>query len=84
MDTLDYHEAAIDAGVKHRGFSFNAEYYFRTLDSFFATVHYRFRRSTITASWRERAAIVPKTVDLFSSVTTCGTSSGDPARRGGV
>ena len=37
VTTLEYHEAAIDAGAKYRGFSFQGEYYFRTLDHFEAT-----------------------------------------------
>jgi hypothetical protein len=34
--TLTYNEAAIDAGVKYRGFAFQSEYYFRTLNNFLA------------------------------------------------
>jgi len=37
VQTLDYHELALDAGVKFHGFSFQSEYYFRTLDHFIAT-----------------------------------------------
>ena len=37
VETLRYREAAIDAGAKYRGFSFQGEYYFRTLDNFIAT-----------------------------------------------
>ena len=37
VKSLRYREAAIDAGVKYRGFSFQSEYYFRTLDHFVAT-----------------------------------------------
>jgi hypothetical protein len=37
VQSLRYREAAIDAGVKYRGFSFQSEYYFRTLDQFVAT-----------------------------------------------
>lgn len=37
VQTLRYREAAIDAGAKYRGFSFQSEYYFRTLDQFIAT-----------------------------------------------
>jgi len=37
VEKLDYTEAAIDAGVKYRGFAFMTEYYFRTLDNFLAT-----------------------------------------------
>jgi hypothetical protein len=37
VEKLDYTEAAIDAGAKYRGFSFQSEYYFRTLDQFVAT-----------------------------------------------
>ena len=37
VTSLSYHEAAADAGVKYRGFSFQSEYYFRTLDHFVAT-----------------------------------------------
>jgi hypothetical protein len=37
VQTLSYREAAIDAGVKYRGFSFQSEYYFRTLNDFVAT-----------------------------------------------
>ena len=33
---LNYRELAIDAGAKYRGFSFQSEYYFRTLDDFVA------------------------------------------------
>jgi hypothetical protein len=35
--SLDYREAAVDAGAKYRGFSFQSEYYFRTLENFVAT-----------------------------------------------
>ena len=35
--TLTYREAAADAGVKYRGFSFQGEYYWRTLTDFVAT-----------------------------------------------
>lgn len=34
---LRYREAAIDGGVKYRGFALHTEYYFRTLDQFVAT-----------------------------------------------
>lgn len=37
VKTLDYREAAVDAGAKYRGFSFQGEYYFRMLDRFVAT-----------------------------------------------
>jgi hypothetical protein len=37
VETLRYREGAIDAGAKYRGFSFQSEYYFRTLDQFVAT-----------------------------------------------
>jgi len=37
VKTLSYKELAIDAGVKFRGFSFQGEYYFRTLYDFVAT-----------------------------------------------
>ena len=37
VTSLRYREAAIDGGVKYRGFSFQSEYYFRTLDQFEAT-----------------------------------------------
>jgi hypothetical protein len=36
VSNLSYHELAIDAGVKYRGFSFESEYYFRTLNDFVA------------------------------------------------
>jgi hypothetical protein len=35
--SLDYTEAAVDAGFKYRGFSFQSEYYWRRLDNFVAT-----------------------------------------------
>lgn len=37
VTSLSYREAAIDAGAKYRGFSFQSEYYFRTLRNFKAT-----------------------------------------------
>jgi hypothetical protein len=37
VQTLTYRELAIDAGAKYRGFSFQSEYYFRTLSDFVAT-----------------------------------------------
>jgi hypothetical protein len=37
VKTLDYTEAAIDGGVKYKGFSLLTEYYFRTLDNFTTT-----------------------------------------------
>jgi hypothetical protein len=37
VQSLRYREAAVDAGLKYRGFSFQSEYYFRTLDQFIAT-----------------------------------------------
>lgn len=37
VKSLHYTEAAIDAGAKYRGFSFQSEYYFRTLSKFVAT-----------------------------------------------
>jgi len=37
VTSLRYREAAADAGFKYRGFSFQSEYYWRTLDSFVAT-----------------------------------------------
>jgi hypothetical protein len=37
VTTLDYHELATDLGVKYRGFALQSEYYWRTLDNFFAT-----------------------------------------------
>jgi hypothetical protein len=37
VQTLRYREAAIDGGLKYRGFSLQTEYYFRTLDQFVAT-----------------------------------------------
>ncbi|MGH7678596.1 MAG: hypothetical protein ACRENU_09035 [Gemmatimonadaceae bacterium] len=36
VNSLDYEEAAIDAGAKYRGFSFQSEYYWRVLDNFTA------------------------------------------------
>ncbi len=36
VTSLDYHEAAVDWGAKYRGFCLMGEYYFRTLNSFFA------------------------------------------------
>ena len=36
VTNLDYRELAIDAGAKYRGFSFQGEYYFRTLKNFAA------------------------------------------------
>ncbi len=35
--SLNYHEGAFDAGAKYKGFSFQSEYYLRTLDHFVAT-----------------------------------------------
>jgi hypothetical protein len=37
VQTLRYREAAIDGGLKYRGFSLQTEYYFRTLDQVVAT-----------------------------------------------
>lgn len=37
VKSLDYNEAAVDAGFKYRGFSFQSEYYWRQLDNFVAT-----------------------------------------------
>jgi len=37
VESLDYTELALDAGVKYKGFSLLTEYYFRTLDNFNAT-----------------------------------------------
>jgi hypothetical protein len=37
VQSLTYHEAAADAGVKYRGFSLQTEYYWRLLDRFKAT-----------------------------------------------
>jgi hypothetical protein len=37
VNSLNYREAAIDAGAKYRGFSFQSEYYFRRLSEFVAT-----------------------------------------------
>jgi hypothetical protein len=37
VTTLSYKVLALDAGAKYRGFSFQSEYYFRTLDDFVAT-----------------------------------------------
>ena len=37
VTTLRYKVLAMDAGAKYRGFSFQSEYYFRTLDDFVAT-----------------------------------------------
>jgi hypothetical protein len=37
VKSLDFHELALDAGFKYRGFSFQSEYYFRQLDNFVAT-----------------------------------------------
>jgi len=36
VQTLTYDYASVDAGVKHRGFSFQSEYYFRRLSDFVA------------------------------------------------
>jgi len=36
VSNLNYRELAIDAGAKYRGFSFQSEYYFRTLNGFVA------------------------------------------------
>jgi len=38
VSTLSYREVATDAGVKYRGFSFQGEYYWRTLSDFVANV----------------------------------------------
>ena len=37
VSTLSYRELAADAGAKYRGFSFQSEFYWRTLDDFVAT-----------------------------------------------
>ncbi len=37
VTSLNYHELAIDAGVKYRGFGLQTEYYFRNLTHFIAT-----------------------------------------------
>jgi hypothetical protein len=37
VTTLNYREVAVDAGAKYRGFSFQSEYYWRTLNGFVAT-----------------------------------------------
>jgi hypothetical protein len=66
VQTLSYHEAAIDAGAKYRGFSFQSEYYFRLLNDFVAdgplplTSIYD-RGFMAEASYM----IVPKTVNLY-------------------
>jgi len=36
VSTLSYREIAVDAGAKYRGFSFQSEYYWRTLNDFVA------------------------------------------------
>ena len=36
VKNLSYHELAIDAGAKYRGFAFQSEFYFRTLNDFVA------------------------------------------------
>jgi hypothetical protein len=37
VQSLNYHELAVDAGVKYRGFQLQTEYYFRNLAHFIAT-----------------------------------------------
>jgi len=66
LDTLSYHEAAMDAGVKYKGFSFNTEYYWRTLNNFDASgplpLSSIFDRGIMA---RTSYVVVPKTVDAF-------------------
>lgn len=66
VERLDYHEAAIDGGVKYRGFSFMTEYYFRRLDNFVATGPLPVR-SIYDHGFMAEASymVVPKTVDAY-------------------
>jgi hypothetical protein len=66
VEQLDYHEAAIDGGVKYRGFSFMTEYYFRTLNNFVATGALPLT-SIYDHGFMAEASymVVPKTVDAY-------------------
>ena len=66
VESLDYTEAAIDAGAKYKGFSFLGEYYFRTLDNFTVTGPIPLT-SIYDRGFMAEASymIVPKTVDLY-------------------
>ena len=67
VEKLDYAVAAIDVGAKYRGFSFQSEYFFRTLDNFVATGPLPVA-SIYDHGFMAQASymIVPKTVDLYA------------------
>jgi len=66
VSTLSYHELAADAGVKYRGFSFQGEYYWRTLNDFVADGPLPLE-SIFDRGFMAEAGymVVPKTVNLY-------------------
>jgi hypothetical protein len=67
VSTLSYREFALDAGLKYRGFSFQSEYYWRTLDDFIANGPLPLR-SIFDRGFMAEAGymVVPKTVNLYA------------------
>ncbi len=67
MEKLDYTEAAVDGGVKYRGFSLMGEYYWRTLDNFVATGALPIASIHDHGFMAEASyMIVPKRVDMYA------------------
>ncbi len=68
VSTLSYRELAADAGAKYRGFSFQSEFYWRTLDDFVATGPLPLN-SIFDRGFMAEAGymVVPKTVLLYTA-----------------
>jgi len=68
VTTLSYRELALDAGLKYRGFSFQSEYYWRTLSDFLANGPLPLT-SIFDRGFMAQAGymVVPKTVNLYAT-----------------
>ena len=68
VSTLSYRELALDAGVKYRGFSFESEYFWRTLNDFVANGPLPLN-SIFDRGFMAEAGymVVPKTVNLYAA-----------------
>lgn len=68
VSTLSYKEVAADAGAKYRGFSFQSEFYWRTLDDFVATGVIPFDSIFDRGFMAEMGyMVVPKTVLVYTA-----------------
>lgn len=79
VSDVDYQMFAVNGGVKYRGFSFDAEAYFRTLDNFVTTGPIPFDRITdhgfqVQGSYM----LLPQQLQVFGQYSKIFGDNGDP------